>query len=190
MRPASRLLAAALLALLTGCRQAPRLEESGEINTWLVKTVQDAAMKNAIVAQHTLYPYHFVDDAEGLNELGKADFHVLADHYLLHPGPLNVRRGGAPMALYEARVRKVRDLLGEAGVSAERVAIADGLPGGEGLSSERVLRILEEEDQGQERPAAPRRGAGASARSGTRGGRTGTGTGTGTGTQDSAGARS
>lgn len=112
-----------------------------EINMASAKWMNDTAIQNAIIAQHTLYPYHFVTYSACLNELGEHDFCVLIDHYTKHPGPLNLRRGDATAELHEARLQFISDRLAKAGI--EVGPIEDGLPGGEGMLSEFVLMILE-----------------------------------------------
>jgi hypothetical protein len=111
----------------------------------LARSVTENAVNQAIIAQHTVYPYHFVTSAAVLNELGQHDLQVLAAHYAEHPGQLNIRQGDAPPDLYEARRAVVMDSLVKAGVDVSRVAIGDGLPGGEGMPSEGVITILEAE---------------------------------------------
>jgi hypothetical protein len=114
------------------------------INTKLINTYNDMAIENAIITQHTLYPYHFVQNSEELNELGFRDFGVLAGHFLENPGTLNIRQDySVADALYERRVEHIREMLGKAGVDSARINIEDGMPGGSGVSSERVLLILE-----------------------------------------------
>lgn len=141
-----------LMAGMAGCKSpAVNLDEDSSLNVWLVKNVQDAAMRNAIIQQHTLFHYHFVPDSEKLNDLGKIDLTVLADHYRENSGELNVRKGNVKAELYEARLRTVREMLHRAGVNEDRVAISDGFPGGEGMSSERVLKILEAGDDARSR---------------------------------------
>lgn len=155
MKPWMRLAVGMLVVLITGCTvtgpaleertaleaRAAALEARAALNAWLVNTFEDAAIDNAIIVQYTLFPYHFVNNAAALNELGRHDLDVLAAHYKGHPGPLNVRQGGVPAELYEARVREVTWQLVMAGVDRDRITVADGLPGGDGMESERVLMI-------------------------------------------------
>jgi hypothetical protein len=101
-------------------------------------------MENAIISQHTLFPYHFVNNSSELNELGRRDLAVLTRHFVKNAGPLNIRRHNTPADLYEARVNLVLDALREAGIEMERMSVSDGMPGGPGMPSERVLIILEE----------------------------------------------
>jgi hypothetical protein len=154
-------------SFLVGCRAENKGAERGRpLDTWLARTIRDEGMRNAIITQRTLFPYHFITDSEELNELGKLDLAVLVRHYRDYPGSLNVRRGDADTTLYEGRVKKVRDLLEKAGLNAQAMKIADAMPGGPGVQSEHAIRILE-----KERTAG--RGAGtaegASAREGTSG---------------------
>ncbi|MBN2270329.1 MAG: hypothetical protein JXN61_06930 [Sedimentisphaerales bacterium] len=126
-----------------GAKQANSLElDRNRINSGLVNSYNDLAMQNAIIAQCTLYPYHFIKNSAELNELGQRDLAVLAGHFKEYPGQLNIRRDDLPAEIYGARVNHTLDLLKKAGVDAERISVSDGMPGGSGMASERVLRIL------------------------------------------------
>jgi hypothetical protein len=132
--------------MMAGCYRAkhdPVDERAADV--LMANTYSDAAIDNAILAQHTLFPYHFVNDGAALNELGRRDLGVMAAHYKEHPGTLNVHRGDASAALYADRLAEVRKVLIKAGVKEKRITIADGLPGGEGMASEQVLKILTRE---------------------------------------------
>jgi hypothetical protein len=132
-----------LLAALGACHSAPANDDAAKHEgPYAGEEIQNASLNNAIVAQHTLYPYHFEAGSAELNELGVRDLDVLVAHFLKSAGDLNVRRGGAAQGLYEARLRTVLEKLAAAGVQSRSVAVKDGLPGGEGISSERVLEIL------------------------------------------------
>jgi len=50
-------------------------------STEMVASLQEEAVENAIIRQHTLYSYHFVADAPYLTELGERDLDILANHY-------------------------------------------------------------------------------------------------------------
>jgi hypothetical protein len=129
--------------LLSGCGEDTRTAADKRADTELVRTLNNIGVENAILTQHTLYPYHFIADSEKLNELGQRDFAVLARHFGEHPGILNVRQGdGIPPALYQARLVYVTSQLKEAGVAPGRVSISDGMPGGPGLRAEKVVTIL------------------------------------------------
>ena len=127
-------------ALLAGCEAEHKatIENRKKLDIELVNTVNNIQVENAIVTQHTLYPYHFVTDGAGLNDLGQRDLMVLARHYQEQPGALNVRQGQASAALYGARVAQVQSRLKEAGVDMGRVTISDGMPGGPGMPSEAI----------------------------------------------------
>ena len=125
--------------------QPPPVNKS-EVNAELISAMNDMAMENAIISQHTLFPYHFINNSDKLNELGQRDLAVLVNHFKENPGILNVRRDGTPENLYQARVAFVAQQLRESAVYAA-VELADGMPGGSGMSSENVLRALEREDE-------------------------------------------
>lgn len=143
MIPRSFFARAALLLCALGPVGCHPPVKSGTVDKWLAVAVQDAAVRNGILAQQTVYPYHFVEDSGELNALGMTDLRVLADHYRLYPGELGVRRGGARAEVYEARLRAVRDALADGGVDTSRMKLGDFLQGGEGMASERVIRVLE-----------------------------------------------
>jgi hypothetical protein len=158
-----RLAAATLAALaLGGCAAADhrteaekraeaeqalaRETESREFDAGLVSAIRDSAIKNGIIAQHTIYPYHFVSDSAKLNELGVREVNVLAEHYReaeSQGATLNVRRSGAGDALYDARVRSVTDQLAHAGITSAMVKVGDESAGGDGMNSERVMTAIQ-----------------------------------------------
>jgi hypothetical protein len=130
--------------LLIGCdeNQSPAVDK-GQVNKALVNTYNDMAIQNAIITQHTLFPYHFVQNSANLNELGERDLAILAGHLRDNPGNVNVRRAGNSSGLYQQRVSTVLDSLKAHGVDTARITIADAMPGGDGMVSERVIVILE-----------------------------------------------
>ncbi len=135
--------------LIVGCQE--KMEESPSnqlINSQLVKSYNDIAMQNAIVSQHTLFPYHFVTNGAELNELGQRDIAALTSHFIKYPGKLNIRRHNTNADIYEARVNLVHERLQEAGIDMERIRISDDMPGGSGITSERILIILERTSAG------------------------------------------
>jgi hypothetical protein len=101
-----------------------------------------ASLQRALVAQSTLFPYHFRPASAELNDLGNRDLAVLAAHLAGTSGALCVPRGDATPELHEARVRAVMSALQAAGVPRERVALRDGLPGGDGARSTRIVEVL------------------------------------------------
>lgn len=135
-----------LAAVLPGACNSRQWSEPRRttMNAWSVNEYHRDSIEAAIVSQHTLYPYHFVRNGADLNELGERDLGVLARHYADHPGRLNLRRADTSPELYDARLETVRAQLADAGVDLDRVRIADHAPGGDGMSSDRVLVILEE----------------------------------------------
>lgn len=135
-----------LLCLLTvGCQEENMEKPSDErlMNSRLITSYNNIAIQNAIISEHTLFPYHFVNNGEELNELGERDLAVLTTHLARSGGHLNIRQLHTPTDLYEARVKLVRARLEEAGIDMARISTSDGLPGGSGMPSERVLVILD-----------------------------------------------
>jgi len=68
-----------------------------------------------------------------------------------YPLKLSVRRGNASEQLYIARRTAVVNFLRNEGLDTNRITINDALPGGEGIASERVLLILNEQSDGGSR---------------------------------------
>jgi len=146
--------------LLAGCNG----EQTGNkaeknLDTELVNTLNNIQVENAIITQHTLYPYHFVTDGAGLNDLGQRDFMVLAKHFKEHPGVLNVRQGEAGTDLYSARVAQVQSRLKEAGVDISRMTISDGMPGGPGMLSETIVTTTPQKSSGSSTTTSTRSGS-------------------------------
>ena len=134
----------AVLATTFGCEQMrePTHSTHSDINTYLTNSLRDLAIENAILREHTIYPYQFVENSVELNELGQRDLQILAAHYRQNPGNLNVRRGDLPQEFYRARVKTVIDTLVKADVDADRLRISDDLPGGDGMLSEWMVIIV------------------------------------------------
>lgn len=116
-----------------------------KFDAWLARSFRDMAIRNAIVREHTVFPYQFAHDSGELNELGRRDLRILASHFKVHAGELNVRRGEASRELYQRRIETVIEMLTAAGVGRDNVEIRDGLPGGDGMTSERVTIILRQD---------------------------------------------
>ena len=144
----SMIITLALACILTiGCQENVKEDPNKKLlNSQLINTYNDIALENAIVSQHTLYPYHFVKNGADLNELGKRDLSVLINHFIHQAGHLNIRRHDISVELYEARIESVQKKLQEAGIMIDRISISDDMPGGSGLASESILVILSEED--------------------------------------------
>lgn len=143
-------------ALLAGCSQNQNVQKNENKDTYVVNKevvnfLNNIGIENAIIAQHTLFPYHFVKNSAELNELGQKDLAILAKHFSRYPGDLNVRKGDTPADIYQARVNFVINRLKKAGVPADQIRIADGMPGGDGMVSERVIKILDKADKATRR---------------------------------------
>jgi len=148
MRLCGALMIGLACGLVVGCQEeATQSKANKNLDAELVNTLNNIGVENAIITQHTLYPYHFVTGGEQLNDLGQRDFAVLAKHFTEHPGVLNIRRGEVSAELYNGRVAYVVSRLKEAGVEKNRVTVSDEMPGGTGMSSERVVTILQKETQ-------------------------------------------
>jgi hypothetical protein len=135
---------ALLCVFFCGCNDTPKQTvNEGQMNAGLINAYNDTAMENAIIAQHSLYPYHFVNNSEQLNELGRRDLSILAKHFKDNPGELDINRDGISESLYKARLAYVAGQLKKDGVDISKLAISDGLPGGSGMASSDVLQIKE-----------------------------------------------
>jgi len=134
-------------AVFVGCEQQPiqPTVDTSEVNRKVVDTYSDLAIQNAIIAQHTVYPYHFVANSPQLNDLGLRDLGVLIQHYTDSPGIINVQQGSADSALYQQRTQMVYEKLLQGGLTEDKIQIASGMPGGEGMASNTVIEILEKE---------------------------------------------
>ena len=135
---------------MNGCLDTERVqknESDRQINSQLINTYNDIALQNAIIRQHTLYPYHFVDNSDKLNDLGIRDFGILAKHFAENPGNLNINQGDASAELYYKRVVMISEQLKASGVDISRVQIADAMPGGDGITTERMLKVLEKAEK-------------------------------------------
>lgn len=131
------------LSLMTGCQEQSQLSSSNQtVDRTLINTLNQIQVENAIVAQHCLFPYHFVTERESLNELGQRELEVLIRHLGQRGGTLTVRRGQTPVELYESRLNYVVQYLKDAGVQMHLVKIGDGTIGGKGMASEQVIEIL------------------------------------------------
>jgi len=138
--------------LLTGCAETVGeghdshllSHDSHLINSSLINSYNNMSIQNAIISQHTLYPYHFIKNGAELNELGNKDLMVLAEHFTKHPGGLNIRRDNISEDLYQARIDFVLERLREENVDVKRVSISDSMPGGSDMPSEKVIVFLKE----------------------------------------------
>jgi len=150
LKPITLLCLAVIAAALPGCQQDPASANptmqpmhADTLDRQLVDATFACMERNAIIAQHTLYPYHFAADSAELTKLGQRDLDVLIDHFMNNSGQLNINRGQAGVDLYNRRVRIVTDALTAAGIDSSRVQIGDGLPGGDGISSTDAFKAWE-----------------------------------------------
>lgn len=140
------LVALSLMGALAGCCEDDT-KCAIAADDWLVRAVNDDMVSNAILREHSLFPYHFVENGAALNDLGKHDLNVLICFYRANPGYVNVPSGGVSNEIYQARLRTVSDAMRAGGVEASRIRIIDSVPGGDGISSDRIVTILENEKQ-------------------------------------------
>lgn len=144
MKCAVVILAVAATIAPLGCVGA-RWDQERVQNVQMVNSAFDEQAEAAILAQQTIFPYHFVGATATLTDLGRHDLDVLARHYREHHGELVLRKGGANDELYASRIESVRAYLAREGVDPDWVAIRQGEAGGAGMSSERALQTLQEE---------------------------------------------
>ena len=133
---------------LCGCQEEQadtNTVDTDAVNKKIVDTYSDLAIQNAIIAQHTLYPYHFVNNGAQLNGLGERDLSVLVQHFQNNPGQLILQQGGTESLLYQSRAQTVYEKLLQGGIPDEKIRIADGMPGGNGMASNAIIEILETE---------------------------------------------
>ena len=134
--------------LLAGCSEnMQKRQDTHLLNSRLIESYNGISVNNAIVSQHTLYPYHFITNSAELNELGNNDLMVLIKHFMKNPGELNIRQGDVSDKIYQARINFVLKKTTDAGIDREKISISDDMPGGSGMSSEKVLTILKNDSK-------------------------------------------
>lgn len=133
--------------ILNGCGEekiiGPAPIDQNTVNQKLTASYSDLAIQNAIIAQHTLFPYHFVNNSAQLNALGERDLAVLAAHFRQNPGKIVLVQGQTEPLLYQSRAQTVYEKLLQAGIPNEKIQIGSGFAGGEGIPSTAVIEILE-----------------------------------------------
>lgn len=90
-------------------------------------------VRNAILTQSSVFPYHFFENSAELNDLGYNDLMVLSERFYEGGGTINVRRGGVSEPLYQARLDTIRRILSETGVNVAQVNLVDDVVGGDGV---------------------------------------------------------
>lgn len=157
--------AAAMVAV--GCASKPKPQGPSAVHVPPERTLNSDLVeinfsqqnhKGAVIGR-TVYPHHFVPDSSELNMIGERQVDDLIPASLEQPLEINVMRGDASDTLYQARLETVRTRFIRSGVAAERIAFADKLPGGDGISSERTIRLAAQE---QKRADQSNRGGGGS----------------------------
>ena len=137
------------VALLGGCNNAqtsePNSIDRSELNRAVLESYSDLAIQNAIITQSTLYPYHFVSNSARLNTLGKRDMGVLIRHFAENPGQLSVQQGSVSDQLYQDRRQVVYKALVAGGIAEKNIVITNDMPGGSGMLSNDVIKIVQEE---------------------------------------------
>lgn len=134
---------AALAILVGGCELPTAYRADPAVDTWAVVAANDQAVRDAIIRQSTMYPYHFITNGVRLNDLGASDLAALRAHFRSYPGRLSIRRGGEPEALYNARVAEVLSALTADGVDMDRITVVDLPADGDGMPSDDVIVIKE-----------------------------------------------
>lgn len=146
MRATLRIIVIGSALLVVGCSGAKKPQTKvnrGLLNRKLVKSLFNMQVENAVITQHTLYPYHFVENSAELNTLGEKDFEILSEHFAAHPGKLNIKQGVVSDELYGSRVETIVEKLQDNGVDMEKTVIEDGFAGGTGITSTRAIAAVE-----------------------------------------------
>jgi hypothetical protein len=133
------------VVVFCGCQEqqaGPTVDQS-QVNRKIVDTYSDLMIQNAVVAQHTLYPYHFVNNSAQLNGLGERDLAALVQHFQENPGQITVHQGKTEPLLYQSRAQTVYEKLLAGDIPDSKIKIVSGMPGGDGIQSNAVIEILE-----------------------------------------------
>jgi hypothetical protein len=148
----TRVLAAVILmAVVVGCCEDPYVDQNAlMLDRATIEAARMEPIDQAIITQHTLYPYHFAEGKDTLMPLGCHDLQVLVDHYRDQGVAMNVQRGGASQELYDARVRTVAKFIADVGVPEGRIQITQGLPDGPGLAGYWVVKIMAKQEPGKD----------------------------------------
>ncbi len=137
------MLCLAVIAMMAcGCDRTPRYRAAPAADAWAVNSANDQAVRQAIVRQSTLYPYHFIDNSAELTPLGMSDLATLVSHFQRYPGQLSIRRGAAEQWLYDLRVQEVTGKLRTARVDTDRMTLADMPAEGDGMPAGSIIVIM------------------------------------------------
>src|SRR5215218_5485431 len=150
---------AAAAALAAGCSSGPKPAKEQNIvqvppertlNENIVEMSFAQQIHDGAVAGRTIYPHHFVPDCGELNLIGERQLEALLPACVSGPLEINVMRGDVSDQIYAARLESVRARFIAAGVATDRIAFADKMPGGDGISSERVVRLAAQQQKRSE----------------------------------------
>ena len=137
--------------LLAACTTPDKDFEDRSIrNMWVGDHMRNASMEQAVLTEKTLYAHHFDTDSAALSQLGRRDLGILSDHLAANSGRLVVKRGDASTELYAARIETVTNVLKAAGLAEDQIRVSDGSPGGDGISSDRLVEIFADVEVAQD----------------------------------------
>jgi hypothetical protein len=147
-------LLATAMVLAAGCQSKPKVgpasihvPSEAEVNAHTLDSSFTQQMRNGAAVGRTIYPHHFVVGDAALTLVGQRHFNALLPRSDIDQVRVSVPRGDASDALYQARLDGLRRRFIEAGYDEERFALVDALPGGDGISSDRVLLLAAKEEQ-------------------------------------------
>ena len=111
------LMCAVLICACTPVEKGPvtNAVNKDQVNQTILGTYSDLAIQNAIITQHTLYPYHFVNNSADLNTIGQRDLSILIEHFQQNPGRLMIQQGSEDDLLYQSRGQLVYEKMLQAG---------------------------------------------------------------------------
>ncbi len=135
-------LLATLAVLVSGCEWMKLHQADSATDIWAVTSANDQAVRDALIRQSAIYPYHFIDNGAYLNPLGASDLATLISHFKKYPGCLSIRRGAETETVYLARVQEVLKAMTTGGVDVSRTTVVDLPAGGDGMPAENVIDIL------------------------------------------------
>ena len=146
------LTAAAALVLALGCGSKPKqgpteiyVPPEGTINKWTLDASFEQQVRNGAARGRTIYPHHFVTGDAALTLVGQRHFNALLPRSDVDQARISVPRGDASDVLYQARLDELRRRFIDAGYDEGRFTLVDALPGGDGISSDRVILLAARE---------------------------------------------